>query len=249
MSDAIPIAAFADARTSLWGVLLGGAAPLFACAHLRSGESLRSASATMQGAGSEQQQPPAEGAVWEMRTADSALSVSPTPSGARSGPADSSPELCEFRGSAATADGKHELECAGVRVVTEIGRLESLRLVAAWFPEGNSVALLALRPTGARGHADDRVAAAVAGVGEGLSIFDPRLSTTYRGDGSPLRVGVELWLGESEDSELQLRRFAGDAEPTAGSLSRDGLTIDCQTLAAHDTSASGPGVYLLARVR
>jgi hypothetical protein len=249
MTNAIPIAAFADARTSLWGVLLGGAAPLFACAHLRSGESLRSAPATLQSAGSEQQQALAAGAVWELRTADSALSISPAASAARSGPADSSPELCEFRGSAGTADGSHELDCAGVRAVTKIGRLESLRLVAAWFPDGNGLALLALRPTGARGHAEDRVAAAVAGVGEGLSVFDPRLSTTYGGDGAPLRVGVELWLGESEDGELQLRRFAGDAEPTAGSLSRDGLTLDCQTLAAHDTSASGPGVYLLARVR
>ncbi len=42
-------------------------------------------------------------------------------------------------------------------------------------------------------------------------MLDPRLSTTYDEHGEPLRVGVELWLGDDEDGEQWPRRVAGAA--------------------------------------
>jgi len=184
--------------------------------------------------------------VWELRTADSVVALRPADGGAVSRPADGSLELCEVRGTVTAAAASHELDCAGVRLVTDTG-FESLRLVAAWFPRGTGVALLAVRSPGAKGHEQDRVRAVLIGAGEGLSLFDPRLSTTYGGDGAPRRFGIELWLGENEEAELQLRRFAGAAEPPAGSLSCDGLSAQCQVLAAHDMEAPGPGLYPVVR--
>jgi hypothetical protein len=245
MSAAIPIAAFADARSTLWGVFVGGAAPLFACSSLESGEPLEPARASLQMLHPEKGSQGQE-AVWEVRAADSVVIFSAAAGGAESAPGDGSLELCEVRGTAFTATAGHELNCAGVRLVTETA-FESLRLVAAWFPSGAGVALAAVRPPGANGHEQDRVRAILTGSDEGVSLFDPRLSTTYGGDGVPRRFGVELWLGENEDAELQLRRFAGEAERPASSLSCDGLSAQCQMLAAHDGNASGPGVYILVR--
>jgi hypothetical protein len=245
MSTAIPIAAFADARTSLWGVFIGGTEPLLACSSLESGESLTPAQASLQTLRPEKHAA-GQAAVWELRADDSVMTFRAAGDGAVSAPADGSLELCEVRGTATTTIGTYELNCAGVRLAPETG-FESLRLVAAWFPRGAGVALLAVRPPGADGHEQDRVRAVLHGAGEGLSLFDPRLSTTYGGDGAPRRFGIELWLGENEEAELQLRRFAGEAKRPADLLGCNGLSAQCQMLAAHDADASGPGVYLLVR--
>ena len=51
---------------------------------------------------------------------------------------------------------------------------------------------------------------ALHGESDGIAAFDPRLSTTYAPDMSPLRMGIELWLGEHEDGDLYPRRVAGE---------------------------------------
>jgi hypothetical protein len=86
----------------------------------------------------------------------------------------------------------------------------------------------------------------VACLGEPPShrAFDPRLSITYGGEGQLRRLGVELWLGESEDADLRSLRVAGEASPAIARLEVDGAGVQAQPLQAHSRGQSGVGVYV-----
>jgi hypothetical protein len=247
MSAPVPIAAFADARASLWGMVLGGAEPQLALARLGSSDPLEASLASID-RGRTAAAPKDSSPVWSVTAGDVALTLEAAPAVAVGGSADGSLELCTVRGGARASGASRQLDCRGVRLVTEAS-FESLRLVAAWFSPDASLAVLAVRPPGADGHGQDRIQAALAGEAEahGLTIIDPRVSTTYGSDWAPRRVGIELWLGESDEAELQFRRYAGEAERCAGVFRSDGLTIGCHPMHAHVGATGGPGVYLLAR--
>jgi hypothetical protein len=108
-----------------------------------------------------------------------------------------------------------------------------------------TLALSATRPPGARGHGEERLSAVLV---EGdppaaLEIADPRLSTTYDGEGRVIHCGLELW--ESEESEFP-RRAAGEAS-AHGELTHAGVAttrvafLDCHG----DGGRRGPGVYAI----
>jgi hypothetical protein len=102
---------------------------------------------------------------------------------------------------------------------------------------------------GGRGHDRDTVVAAIAGEREGISVFEPRLSTTYAGDGTPIRAGLELWLGETEDGEQFPRRVAGER---SGPFARHGpppQRVEAYGLRCHARGEDGIGVYVLMRGR
>jgi hypothetical protein len=237
MRETVPLAAFADARASLWGVFVGGTEPQLALASLRAGSSLQAQPASLAFESEESE--------WRIAAGEDTIIFTSEPMGGVSRSADSSLTLCSVRGAVRTIDGAHEIACDGVRCRAAERDFGSLRLIAAWFGEGAAVALLAVRAAGAKGHDAEHVEAALTGARAGPPVFDARLSTTYGRNLAPRRVGIELWLGEREDAELQCRRLAGETEPSAGALGYDGLTIDCHALHAHDADASGPGVYLL----
>jgi hypothetical protein len=78
-----------------------------------------------------------------------------------------------------------------------------------------------------------------------MSPFDPRLSSTYDGDGRLRRVGVELWLGENEEADMCSLRMAGEATGAAAVLEVESGTVLAQPFRCHSRGESGAGMYLL----
>ena len=84
------------------------------------------------------------------------------------------------------------------------GEVALSRALALWLgPE--TLALVARRPRGARGHGDELIEAVrfEREPPAALAIADARLSTTYDGEGRVVHCGLELWEGE-ECLELYL---------------------------------------------
>ena len=79
-----------------------------------------------------------------------------------------------------------------------------------------------------------------------MSSHDPRLSTTYDGDGHPTRATLELWITQGE-REFP-RRAAGEASGPAVAVAGDDATLLVQPLRCHARGSDGAGVYLLAGV-
>lgn len=139
------------------------------------------------------------------------------------------------------------LDAVGVRLDRPGRGVESVRVFAACFSAEHAVALVAVRPAGAKGQDRDVVAAASLGEREGLSVFDPRLSTTYAPDGAPLRAGVELWLGEGEDEEDEQYPHRVAGESTGDRAVSDELGLCAYGLRCHSRGEQGRGVYVLLR--
>jgi hypothetical protein len=159
-------------------------------------------------------------------------------------------QVCRVSGRFALGGRSHEVECLGWRGVHEEpsgrDRPESLRLAAAWFEPGAALALIALRPRGAKGQESDLVSAALLDGESGRVIHDPRLSTTYDRSGEPIRAGIELWLGE-EDAEQYPYRAAGEAASSAATWSTDGLDLQACLFRWRSRGQDGSGVFLLGR--
>ena len=98
---------------------------------------------------------------------------------------------------------------------------------------------------------DADVVSAVALEPEGpLAIEDPRLSTTYAGDGRPLRVGLELWVsaGDDDDEEEQYpRRASGEALGVAATGRLGRFDVLAQFVRWDSRYGDGAGVYVLAQ--
>ncbi len=149
-------------------------------------------------------------------------------------------------------DGKeYPVQCLGWRAAMSQQasgtRLGSFRQVAAWFEPGEGLALLALRPQSARGQEADQLMAAVLDLQDSIAVADPRLSTTYTGDGRPSRAGLELWIGDEE--EEYPRRASGEAvgQPVAWGVER--LELLAQLFSWHSRGSEGAGVYVMGLVR
>jgi hypothetical protein len=131
------------------------------------------------------------------------------------------------------------------------GELDSLRLLAGWFDGDEAVALVALRPRNARGQEGDEVAAALVEAGKRQSVIDPRLSTTYTGEGVPSRAGLELWVSEPGDDPETVterpHRMAGEAHGAHASWREEGVELGAQAFQWHSHGRDGAGVYVLGR--
>ncbi len=154
-------------------------------------------------------------------------------------------ELCRVTG---TVDGA-EIDCVGVRTeITQVrpGELGSIRGFSAWVSAEEAVTLLALRPGSEAHQEDDLVAATVFEPDRWMGSHDPRLSTTYDGDGHPTRATLELWIRQGE-REFP-RRAAGEANGPAVAVAGDDVTLRVQPLRCHSRGSDGAGVYLLAGI-
>ena len=152
-------------------------------------------------------------------------------------------ELCRVTGSLADV----EIDAVGVRTELErvgAGRLGSVRGVTGWLSAEEAVTLLALRAPGEAHHEDDLVAATVFDADGWSPSLDPRLSTTYDGDGEPSRATLELWISDGEH-ELP-RRAAGEASGPPVRITHDATTLEVRPLTCHLRGRDGAGVYLLA---
>jgi hypothetical protein len=152
-------------------------------------------------------------------------------------------ELCRVTG---TVHGA-EIDCVGVRTeLTQVrpGELGSIRGFSSWVSAEEAVTLLALRSGSEAHQEDDLVAATVFEPDRWMSSHDPRLSTTYDGDGHPTRATLELWITQGE-REFP-RRAAGEAAGPAVTVAGDDLTLRVLPLRSHSRGSDGAGVYLLA---
>ena len=139
--------------------------------------------------------------------------------------------LCRVRG---TAAGR-PIDCLGQRGrswgTADWSEIVLTRSLGAWLDEGPSVVYSAVRPAGAESHAEEAQWGALLDADGAVAMADPRLSTTYDGDGRQRRAGLELWVGEDDEYP---RRGAGQvlcgSSVELGSLRLDlaffGWTLD-----------------------
>jgi len=122
--------------------------------------------------------------------------------------------------------------------------LELVRTVSVWLgDDAGGVALTALRPAGSRGHDEERVWAALVEGGEPVVVEDPRLSTTYDGDGHQRRAGLELWVS---DEDPYPRRAAGQVV-CGTSLDLGALRLDLAFMRWHADAGAAVGRYDVLR--
>jgi hypothetical protein len=127
------------------------------------------------------------------------------------------------------------------------GRISLARTVSAWLDEGLAVSLTAIRPAGKQRHSDEALAAAILDRGEdgaprAIDVLDPRLSTTYDGEGRQRHAGMELWV----DNEGFPRRAAGEIA-CGTSLDLGALRLDCAFFRWRMEGRIGVGRYDVLR--
>jgi hypothetical protein len=157
-------------------------------------------------------------------------------------------QLVAVRGRVSAAGQSAQVQGLGQRGhawgVADWSRLELTRSVSAWLGEEHGgVVLSSLRPAGAAAHADEAVWAAVVEQGEPLPVAEPRLSTTYDGDGHQRRAGLELWV---DDEDGYPYRAAGEVL-CGSSLDLGALRLDLAFLRWHAEGTEGVGRYDVLR--
>ena len=234
-----PIAIFGDSAAELWGVVIGGEEARVAVAGLTDADVvLARAELDLD-----------DGETWELTGPGCALRIEradPTTVTADGG---HSIEPCRVSGSATVAGTEREFDVGGVRSASlATTDIDSIRLLAAWFPPDHEIALLSARPKGAKGQDHDAISVVARGEEHPL-VFDPRLSTTYDGHGAPRRAGIELWLGdqedEDEDSAHRPRRVAGAATGSYVVGNAAGTPFSAYALECVSRGEMGAGVYVL----
>jgi hypothetical protein len=246
--------AFGDLETGAWGAawIPPGATPILAT-----------------GAGAQATAEPlslateADSETWRLESANADLAfeaVGGLESTDQPGPG--SDRLCRVTGKLRAGGREQDLDCLGWRSDRELAlerdKLDSVRLLSAWFDPDEAIALLSLRPRKARGQESDVISVALREPHEPGQISDPRLSTTYGDDGYPRRAGLELWIAlpsQSEASRSQAgdeqaeqqfpRRLAGEAIGRGVHWTVDDLALHAAPFRCHLRERDGAGVYLL----
>jgi hypothetical protein len=153
-------------------------------------------------------------------------------------------QLCRVRGE---AQGRR-VDCLGqsghARGRADWTKLELARTVTAWLDDRTGVTLNALRPASAKHHGDEAIAAAVVLGGTPVPVADPRLSTTYDGDGHQVHAGLELWVGD-DDGEYP-HRGAGSVR-CGTTLDLGSLRLDCAFFEWRMDGRTGVGRYDIVR--
>jgi hypothetical protein len=115
---------------------------------------------------------------------------------------------------------------------------EALRLLAAGFDDGRQLAVVAVRPRDAAGHAAESVASRIVEEGEPVVVEETFLSTEYDAEGLPRRLGLELWI----DAETPPLRVAGDRERPP-ELDADEFRRQSTPMSLRVDGVGGRGVY------
>ena len=157
-------------------------------------------------------------------------------------------QLCRVRGTVTVGGTERQVDCLGQhghawgRV--DWSKLQLARTVTAWLDDQTGVTLSALRPSSAKHHADETVAAHVVLGGAPVPVTDPRLSTTYDGDGRQVHAGLELWVADG-DGEYP-HRAAGDVV-CGTTVDLGQLRLDCAFFSWQMNGRSGVGRYDVIR--
>jgi hypothetical protein len=164
-----------------------------------------------------------------------------------------SEQLCRVSGRFSHDGAQREVDCLGLRSsfsdAIDFGKFESIRAVSAWFDPDEALSVVSFRPRKARAHDGDAVAAAVITPDGAPPVEDPRLSTTYAGDGWPARAGLELWVTGPEPEQSYPRRASGEAIGVRAQALAGGLEVRAEPFRWHTRGREGAGMYLLARRR
>jgi hypothetical protein len=115
------------------------------------------------------------------------------------------------------------------------GALESLSVVSAGFEDGRLLALVAGRPAGAEGHDAPPRGVLVQPDGEVVELAEALLSTEYDAEGSPTRIGLELY---PELGGIPLRVAADRVTP-----SRAGAGAEATAMSFRLEGANGAGLF------
>ena len=120
------------------------------------------------------------------------------------------------------------------------------RAVIAWLGPELALALAARRPRKAGGHGDEELHAAILrGASlEPVPVEDPRLSSTYDGDGRLIRCGIELW--EPADAEFA-QRLGGIATAHGDLVHPNGARSRVAFIAWHGERQQGIGSYVITK--
>jgi hypothetical protein len=161
------------------------------------------------------------------------------------GDTDGYEQLCRVHG---TARGR-SIDCLGQRGHSwgraDWSKLELARSVSAWLDEKTAVTVSAVRPTSAKHHGDETVAAHLVLDGTPLRVADPRLTTTYDGDGRQIHAGLELWVSDEGGDEYP-HRAAGEVV-CGTTLDLGKLRVDCAFFEWHMDGRTGVGRYDVVR--
>jgi hypothetical protein len=151
--------------------------------------------------------------------------------------------LCRVTG---TAAGR-PIDCLGQRGrswgTADWSRIALTRSLAAWLEDGSSLTIAAVRPAGAENHADEATWGALLDAEGTIPFADPRISTTYDGDGHQRRAGLELWVDEEDDYP---RRGAGQVL-CGSSVELGQLRLDCAFFVWQLDGREGVGRYDMVR--
>jgi hypothetical protein len=175
---------------------------------------------------------------------------------------------CRVRGTVRVAGRERAFDGLGQRGhawgAPDWERIELARTVTAWTDAG-CAALTAIRPAGARDHAEEATWAALweseaqpatdepeetpsrqtgspPARQRTLAVQDGRLSTTYDAEGHTRRAGLELWATDAEWP----RRAAGEVL-CGSSLDLGALRLDCSFFSWHLEGHAGVGRYDILR--
>lgn len=157
-------------------------------------------------------------------------------------------QLCRVSGQVTLADGDvRPVDGTGQRGhswgTADWRRLGSVHTVSAWLGDGRGVALTRAHSDGDKGHDDDeRWAALLLGADGTVPIDDPRVSTTYDGEGRQRRAGLELW----EDEASYPHRAAGTLL-CGSSLELGSLRLECAFMRWTMEGEVGVGRYDVLR--
>ena len=174
---------------------------------------------------------------------------------ARAGGVEGYEQLCAVEAEVRTGGRARELRCLGQREHAwgaprwdEIARAGT---VSAWLAPDRAIAVRTVRRADADGHEDEAVSAMLVdtdpadpdGEPAAVAVAEPRLSTTYDGEGHQRRAGLELWVGE-EDA---MPRRAGGRALCGTTLDLGRLRLDSAFFAWRMEGREGVGRYDLLR--
>jgi hypothetical protein len=117
---------------------------------------------------------------------------------ARAGGMEGYEQLCRVRGEVVVGGERRRVDCLGQRGHSwgrpDWSKLRLARAVSAWLDDATAITATAVRPGSAKHHDDEALAAYVVQGGQPVAVAEPRLSTTYDGEGRQRHAGLELWL-------------------------------------------------------
>jgi hypothetical protein len=198
-----------------------------------------------------------DGGEWQLDGDDAALLVAPAGDEVAVQASEDGIEgwdqLCRVTGRFERDGAEHAVDCLGLRSwwssAIDVERYESIRAVSVWFEPDEGLTVTAFRPRKAKAHDRDVLAGAVIAPDVSATVEDPRLSTTYEGEGWPARAGLELWLAGEEPEHQYPRRASGEATGARVEALVGSLEVRAEPFRFHSRGRDGAGAYLLARRR